>query len=109
MKKFINKVSITYFFVFLCDIVLVILCAMKNKVHYVSFFNENIFVGNTRDMLLGRNFVNIIITLFFYIYFLVMNHFFLRRKNTKKFMIWMFVLFVFVNCLLFYIFTKKIY
>ena len=107
--KFINKTSVVYFLILLFDILLVIFCAMKNKVHYIHMFDEKIFVGNTKDLLIGRNYVNLIIITFFWIYTLLLNRFFLKRKNSAKFIIGVLLFLIILNFSLFYIFVEKIY
>lgn len=107
--KSFHKTAIVYSLLFICDVFLVIYCAKRNKVHYVEILNKSVFIGKTRDMIFGRNYINLIITFFFFGYFLIMNRFFLHRKNTKIFVISSFFLFVVVNFLLFYLFTEKIY
>ena len=108
-SRYLTKVNITYFIFFLMDIILVIYLARGNKVNYVLMFEEEIFVSKTKYLLWGRNYVNVIVTAFFYIYGCLLNRFYLRRKNTKKFLILLLGILLIVNNLLFIIFTKKIY
>ena len=103
------KDYITYFVIMLCDVILVIYCACNNKVQYVKLFGKDIFVGNTKDMLFGKNFINIIITIFVYFYLLAIRKVFLHKKNTKKIFIFLFCGVSLLNLLLFYFFTKRIY
>ena len=108
-KKYLNKVSITYFVLLLLDIILVIYAARLNVVNYAVVLDEEIFLSKTRYLLWGRNYVNVIIIFFFYIYTCLINRFFLKRKNTKKFLIWLLIGLIILNVLLFIIFTKKVY
>ncbi len=108
-KNIFTKTNITYFFILLCDIILVIFCARKNRAQYVNVFDRSIFIGQTRNILFGRNYVNVIITIFFYFYIVIMNRFFLKRKNTKMFLIFSFLFLFILNILLFYLFTVKVY
>ena len=108
-KKYFMKLHLCHFLLIVCDIILVIYCARQNKVHYVKLFDENIFVGNTRDLVLGRNYVNVIISCFFYIYMLLIEKFFLHRNVNKKTLICFFVGIWCINLILFCIFTQKIY
>ena len=109
VRNYLTKSNITYFLLLLVDIVLVIYMARKNIVNYVVISDVEVFVSKTRYLLWGRNYINVIIILFFYIYTCLVNKFFLKRKNTKKFLIWLFVILVVINVLLFILFTKKVY
>jgi len=108
-KKYLTKVNITYFMLFILDIILVIYFARKNVVNYVVISDVEIFVSKTRYLLWGRNYVNLIVIAFFYVYICLINKFFLHQKNTKKFLIWLLVILVVLNVLLFVLFTKRIY
>lgn len=108
-NSYINKTNIVYFFIGLCDIILVIFCARQNKIHYVRFLGENIFVGKTKNLIFGRNYINLIITLFFYIYVILVNKFFLKKGISKVFLIWTFLLIFIVNIILFCCFSYKVY
>ena len=109
VNKIFNKVNITYLVILLCDIALVIYCARFNKINYARVLDKEIFVGKTSNYIFGRNYINIIITVFVYFYVVIMNKFFLGRKNTKRFMIASFLLIAFINLLLFIIFSKRVY
>lgn len=108
-SKYFTKVNITYFVFFLIDIILVIYLARGNKVNYVLMLDEEIFLSKTKYLLWGRNYVNVIVTTFFYIYGCLLNKFYLKRTNTKKFLLWLLAILLIVNILLFIIFTKRIY
>ena len=109
VKKYLTKDNITYFALLLFDIVLVIYLARKNIVNYAVVMDEEIFVSKTKYLLWGRNYVNVIVIAFFYIYTCLVNKFFLKKKNTKKFLLWLFGILVIINVLLFVIFTKRVY
>ena len=104
-----KKKNIIYFMILFFDIVMVIYCAKQNKVHYVDFGGKSIFVGKTKDMLLGRNYVNCIITLFFYCYYLVIERFLMKNKLHKKKVLGSLFLLVFITLILFYCFTVRVY
>ena len=108
-RVMINKTNVTYFLIGICDIFLVLFCAFKNKVQYTVIFDESFLVGKTRDMIFGKNYINLIITFFFYVYLLLMNRFFLKRRNTKKFLVGSFFAFIIANFVLFYLCTKRVY
>lgn len=108
-KKIFTKVNITYAILLLLDIVLVIYLARKNIVNYVEVLGVEVFASKTRYLLWGRNYVNLVVIVFFYIYTCLINKFFLKRKNTKKFLILLLAILVILNVFLFVLFTKKIY
>lgn len=104
-----KKIYVTYFILFLLDIILVIYSARKNIVNYVNVINEDVIIGKTRYLFLGRNYINLIITCFFYLYFCLINRFLLKQKYNKKFLWWLLVVLIAVNFILFFIFTKRVY
>lgn len=109
LKKYLNKINVTYFLLFLFDIALVIYLARQNVINYVEVLDEEILVGEMKNLFLGRNYVNIIVIVFFYIYICLINRFFLHRKNTIKFLILLLVVLVILNVLLFVLFSKRVY
>ena len=109
IKKHLTKEFITFFVVFLLDIILVVWLAGKNVVNYAVIMDKEIFVSKTRYLLFGRNYVNLIVITFFYIYTCLVNKFFLHRKNSKRFLIFLFVFLAILNVGLFVLFTKRIY
>lgn len=108
-NRFITKVNVTYFILFLLDIGLVIYFARQNIVNYVTVWNQDIFVSKTKYLLFGRNYINLIIIGFFYLYICLINRFFLKRKNTKRFLGWLLVILAGLNIGLFVLFTKRVY
>ena len=109
LKKYLNKVNVTYFLLFLFDVVLVIYLARKNNINYVEVLDEEILVGKMKYLFLGRNYINVVVILFFYIYICLINRFFLHRKNTVKFLLLSLVVLVILNILLFILFSKRVY
>ena len=109
LKKYLTKDNVTYFTLLLVDIVLVIYLARQNIVNYAVVMDEEIFVSKTKYLLWGRNYVNVIVIAFFYVYICLVNKFFLKKKNTKKFLLWLLGILVIINVLLFVIFTKRVY
>ena len=108
-RFFLNKNFIIYFLMGLCDIVLVIYCARYNKAHYVKLLDEDVFIGKTKNLIFGRNYINLIISIFFYIYSLLIYRFFLRKKFSKIFVIGsLFFIFIF-NIILFVCFSVRVY
>lgn len=109
LKKYLTKTNITYLVILLLDIILTIYLARQNMVNYAVVLDEEIFVSKTRYLLLGRNYINLITTSFFYIYLCLVNKFFLHNKSTKKFLLYSLLLLTIINITLFIIFTQKIY
>ena len=87
LKKCLTKTNITYITILLLDIILTIYLARQNMVNYAVVLDEEIFISKTRYLLLGRNYINLITTSFFYIYLCIINKFYLHNKNTKKFLL----------------------
>lgn len=109
LRKYMTKTNITYSILLLLDVVLIIYLARQNIVNYVVVSDVEIFVSKTRYLLWGRNYINVIVIAFFYIYTLLINKFILHKKSTKKFLILLFIVLVLLNVLLFIIFTKRVY
>ena len=109
VKKYLTKVNITYFILAIVDIILVIYTARGNIVNYVVILDEEIFMSKTSYLLFGRNYVNLVIISFFYVYTLLVTKFYLKKEITKKFLGILFLIIFIINILLFYIFTKKVY
>ena len=109
LKKYLTKTNITYITILLLDIILTIYLARQNMVNYAVVLDEEIFISRTRYLLLGRNYINLITTPFFYLYLCIINKFYLHNKNTKKFLLYSLLLLTIINITLFIIFTKKIY
>ena len=104
-----DRNDIISLFMLLCDVAVVIFCALKNKVQYVNIMDRDILIGETRDMLLGKNYVVIIITLFFFVYYLWMNRLIFKKSINLKRMALVLMLLFFINCMFFYVFTVRIY
>lgn len=109
IRNCLTRKNILYFILFLFDVILVIYVAKQNVVNYVNVSGENIFVSKTRYLLVGRNYITLIVILFFYGYTCLMKRFFLHEKLTKKFLIWLLVFLVILNFGLFFVFTKRVY
>ena len=108
-SKILTKVNITYFVLVVLDIVLVIYMARQNVVNYVVILDQEIFVSKTKYLLFGRNYINLIIMTFIYIYTCLIAKFFLKKKITRKFLGCLLVGIFIFNILLFFIFTRKVY
>ena len=109
LKKFITKDNIFYFVLLLIDVSIIIYSARHNYANYVTINNEKVFIGKTKNMLFGRNYIVIITTLFIYVYTLLSNKILLHKENKKEYIIKYGILLLLLNITLFYIFTKRIY
>ena len=109
LKKWLTKTSITYFGLFILDVIVVIYLARMNIVNYVKILDEEIFVSKTSYLLLGRNYINLFFSAFFYSYICLVNKFFLHKKNTKNFLFRLLVILLVLNIVLFFLFTKRVY
>lgn len=109
LKKFMTKANIVYLIVFLLDVFLIIYVARKNIVHCVSFAGDNLVMGDKKNLFFGRNYISILITMFFYLYICTIHSLFLKRKVNKKFLIGLFFGLFLLNVILFYVFTIRIY
>ena len=110
-KKPNKKIIIISYIVFLLiDIIMIIYFAKHNFVNYASIpGQEKILVSKTQKLFFGRNYITLIITLFFTIYTLLCNKYLLKIKNTKKLIISLIIFYLILNIALFYLFTIKIY
>lgn len=109
IKKRMTKKNVTYLFLGVIDVILIICVARKNVVNYADFLGKSIFVGDEKNLILGRNNISIVVTLFFYGYICLVNRFFLGQKNTKKFLVSLLFILVVLNGILFYCFTTRVY
>lgn len=108
-QRVFNKEYLVYFFIMICDMVLVIYCACQNKVQYVKMLGKDIFVGKSQDMFFGKNYINVIIIMFFGIYLLAVRKRLFHKGVTKKSLMITFCGVILINLVLFYIFTKRVY
>ena len=109
IKDKLTKKNLIYVVLLLADVILVIYMASRNCVNYIEVGGEEIFVSKSRYLLVGRNYINLIIIAFFYFYTLAIKKFLFREKITKKYLLWLFIFLIVLNMGLFLIFTKRIY
>lgn len=109
IKDKLTKKNLIYVVLLLVDVILVIYMASRNCVNYIEVGGEKIFVSKSRYLLVGRNYINLIIIAFFYFYTLAIKKFLFREKITKKYLLWLFIFLIVLNMGLFLIFTKRIY
>ena len=104
-----NKSFLLFGLLCIINIILIIWFAKDNYANYAVVDGENIFVGKTKNLLFGRNYIGLIVTLFIYIYGVVVDRFFFKNKVKIKWLIIMFCGLFIMNMLLFSLFTNKIY
>ena len=96
-------------FLLVLDLGLIIYTARGNIVNIVNINGRDMYVGEFKNLLFGRNYVSLVITLFIYLYFMVVDKFFLKNKfNIKKYLLVLICLILF-NILLFYLFVNRVY
>ena len=106
----IDKKKLFYIVLVIIDIIITIYFARKNAANYVKINEEHtIFVGDTKNLIFGRNYISLITTIFFFIYTCLANRILFREKTTKKFIITTFIFYFILNIILFLLFTKRIY
>lgn len=110
IKNKISKKNIFYLVLLILDIVIIIYSARHNYANYVSVGGSTpTFIGDTKDLFFGKNYITLITTIFFFVYTCLTNKFLFQRKNTKKFVFTVLISLLILNLLLFFIFTKRIY
>ena len=93
IKKIIknNKNKLVLFIIGLLDIILIIWCARDNVANYVLLDGEDVFVGDTKNLLLGRNYITLIISVFIFIYGFFINKVLLKNKIRLKYWVILFI------------------
>ena len=76
---------------------------------YIINKKETFFVGDVKDLLFGKNYISLIVTIFFFTYTLLLNKFLFHKKNTKLGILKLFLLIFLINTTLFFLFTERIY
>ena len=91
-----NKNIIIGIILCLLDIGLIIYVARMNVANYVEINGEDVFVGDIKNLWLGRNYISLIVSGFIFIYGLIINKVFLKKKvSVKK------ILLIFIGVLIF--------
>lgn len=109
LKKYITKQNIIYLIIAISDIFLIIYSARKNMINYVKIENKKMYLGAKTNLIFGRNYISLVTTLVVYIYTLLINKVYFKKKtNIKNYIIFL-ILLLLLNCLIFYIFTNRVY
>lgn len=104
-----NKNKLILLILLIIDVGLIIYVASDNAVNYVNVNGEEIFVGQTKNVLFGRNYVTLVISAFIYLYGLLLNKMILQKKISKKLLLFILIGILLFNMILFCIFTNKVY
>ena len=109
LKKYITKQNIIYLIIAISDIFLIIYSARKNMINYVKIENKKMYLGAKANLIFGRNYISLVTTLVVYTYTLLINKVYFKKKtNIKNYIIFL-ILLLLLNCLIFYIFTNRVY
>lgn len=109
LKKYITKQNIIYLIIVISDIFLIIYSARRNMINYVKIENKKMYLGAKTNLIFGRNYISLVTTLVVYIYTLLINKVYFKKKiNIKSYIIFL-ILLLLSNCLIFYIFTNRVY
>ena len=110
IKKYLTKENIIYSIIILIDIAIIIYFARKNIINYVTIENRDpIYLGNKHNLYFGRNYITLFTTLIVYIYIIVLNKVYLKKEIRMKNLILFFISILILNCIIFYMFTIKVY
>lgn len=104
-----NRDKIFYFVLGIIDIILIIYVARSNIANYAIVNGEEVFIGSSKNLIMGRNYITLVISLFIYLYGLIVNKFLLKKKISNKWLILILILILIFNMIMFYLFTKKVY
>ena len=110
IKEKLTKKNIFNLLICLIDITLIIYFARHNYANYVTSKTEGtFFIGDSKDLLFGKNYIVIIFSSFIYIYTLIINILLFKIKYSNKKQLKLFIITFLINIVLFFIFTKRIY
>lgn len=100
--------NIFYLVLAIVDVATIIYFARHNIVNYVKVGEKTVLISSTKNLLLGKNYIVLITSAFFYIYTIVTRKILFKQNLTKKFVLFLLTLIFGLNIALFYLFTKKI-
>ncbi|MEE3343124.1 MAG: hypothetical protein VZS44_03440 [Bacilli bacterium] len=106
----LNKQKLYYNIIAIIDISFIIYFARHNYANYVTTKADgSFFIGDSKDLLFGKNYITLIFSSFIYIYILLSYKIHFNIKKTKKEIFILFIKVFLINIILFCIFTKRIY
>lgn len=100
--------NIFYLVLAIVDVATIIYFARHNIVNYVKVGEKKVLISSTKNLLLGKNYIVLITSAFFYIYTIVTRKILFKQNLTKKFVLFLLAFIFGLNIALFYLFTKKI-
>ena len=110
IKTKLTKQNLYYLLIALIDLIFMIYAARHNYANYANSPTEGtIFIGDSKDLLFGKNYITIVFTVFIYIYIILSNKIFFNMKQSKKNMLKLFIILFIINIIIFFAFTKRIY
>lgn len=101
--------NIFYLVLAIVDVATIIYFARHNIVNYVKVGEKTVLISSTKNLLLGKNYIVLITSAFFYIYTIVTRKFLFKQNLNKRFVLLLLALIFGLNIALFYLFTKKIF
>ena len=85
IKSKLNKRTIMYIILLILDIIIIIYSARHNYANYITINEDRkMFVGDSKDLLFGKNYITLITTFFFFIYTLLANKILFHKKIQKN-------------------------
>jgi hypothetical protein len=106
----LTKQNIIYLIILIVDILFTIYVARKNIINYVTIdSSKKIYLGDKHNLFLGRNYITLVTTFIVYIYYIILNKFYFKEKISIKKLILVLLILLLINCLVFYLFTVKVY
>jgi hypothetical protein len=110
IKTILTKQNIIYLIILIVDILFTIYVARKNIINYVTIDStQKIYLGDKHNLFLGRNYITLVTTFIVYIYYIILNKFYFKEKKSIKKLILVLLILLLINCLVFYLFTTKVY
>lgn len=100
--------NIFYLVLAIVDVATIIYFARHNIVNYVKVGEKTVLISSTKNLLLGKNYIVLITSAFFYIYTIVTRKILFKQNLTKKLVLFLLAFIFGLNIALFYLFTKKI-
>jgi len=109
LKKIFTKKNIIYLTILIFDLIIIIYAARHNIINYVNVKGKEKYMGDTKNLYFGRNYITLLTTIVVYIYIIILKKFYYHEKLTKKILSLLLILLLLINCLVFYLFTIKVY
>ena len=110
LSKIISRRNVVYLLILVADLSIIIYAARRNIINYVEVSkNKYSYFGDSSNIYFGRNYITLVTTLVVYIYLLILNKFYYKIKIDIKYLVLSFIILFFINIIMFYLFTIKVY